>query len=81
VLSDVIWAIRKFQPDVIINRFDHRTAGTTHGIIASAILSTKSFSLTNDATVYPEQLKLVQTWQPKRQFLILPGGFMVVKKI
>jgi hypothetical protein len=42
--------------------------------------STKSFSLTNDATVYPEQLKLVQTWQPKRQFLILPGGFMVVKK-
>jgi hypothetical protein len=22
----------------------------------------------------------VQTWQPKRQFLILPGGFMVVKK-
>jgi hypothetical protein len=69
VLSDVIWAIRKFQPDVIINRFDHRTAGTTHGHhTASAILSTKSFSLTNDATVYPEQLKLVQTWQPKRQF-------------
>jgi hypothetical protein len=33
VLSDVIWAIRKFQPDVIINRFDHRTAGTTHAII------------------------------------------------
>jgi hypothetical protein len=32
VVSDVIWAIRKFlQPDVIINRFDHRTAGTTHG--------------------------------------------------
>jgi LmbE family N-acetylglucosaminyl deacetylase len=69
VLSDVVWAIRKFQPDVIINRFDHRTAGTTHGHhTASALLSTKSFRLTNDATVYPEQLKLVQPWQPKRQF-------------
>ncbi|WP_016990042.1 PIG-L family deacetylase [Flavobacterium sp. ACAM 123] len=69
VLSDVIWAIRKFQPDVIINRFDHRTAGATHGHhTASALLSTKSFNLTNDATVFPEQLKLVETWQPKRQF-------------
>ncbi|PKH69115.1 LmbE family protein [Flavobacterium sp. ALD4] len=69
VLSDVIWAIRKFQPDIIINRFDHRTAGTTHGHhTASAILSTQSFNLTNDVNVFPEQLKLVQTWQPKRQF-------------
>ncbi|MEZ7506544.1 PIG-L family deacetylase [Flavobacterium sp. Arc2] len=69
VLSDVVWAIRKFQPDVIINRFDHRTAGTTHGHhTASAILSTQSFNLTNDTTVFPEQLKLVQTWKPKRQF-------------
>lgn len=69
VLSDVVWAIRKFQPDVIINRFDHRSAGTTHGHhTASAILSTESFNLTNDANVFPEQLKLVQTWKPKRQF-------------
>jgi LmbE family N-acetylglucosaminyl deacetylase len=30
-VTDVVWAIRKFQPDVIINRFDHRSAGTTHG--------------------------------------------------
>lgn len=69
VLSDVIWAIRQFQPDVIINRFDHRTAGTTHGHhTASALLSVESFNLSNDATVFPEQLKLVNTWQPKRQF-------------
>ena len=31
VLHDVVWAIRKFRPDVIINRFDHRTPGKTHG--------------------------------------------------
>lgn len=69
VLADVVWAIRKFQPDVIINRFDHRSAGTTHGHhTASAMLSVESFALANDPKVYPEQLNLVQTWQPKRQF-------------
>jgi LmbE family N-acetylglucosaminyl deacetylase len=69
VLSDVVWAIRKFQPDVIINRFDHRTEGTTHGHhTASAILSTESFNLANDPTKFPNQLNLVETWQPTRQF-------------
>lgn len=69
VLSDIVWAIRKFQPDVIINRFDHRSSGTTHGHhTASAILSVESFDLANNPTIFPEQLKLVQPWQPKRQF-------------
>ena len=69
VLSDIVWTIRKFQPDVIINRFDHRSAGTTHGHhTSSAILSVKSFDLANNPTIFPEQLKLVETWQPKRQF-------------
>lgn len=69
VLSDVVWAIRKFQPDVIINRFDHRSPGTTHGHhTASAMLSLEAFDLVNDKTVYPEQLKYVSTWQPKRVF-------------
>ena len=69
VLADVIWTIRKFQPDVIINRFDHRSAGTTHGHhTASAMLSVESFSLANNPTIFPEQLKLVKPWQAKRQF-------------
>ena len=29
VLSDVVWAIRTFKPDVIINRFNHRTLHLT----------------------------------------------------
>ncbi|MBF2709819.1 PIG-L family deacetylase [Flavobacterium soyangense] len=69
VLSDIVWTIRKFQPDVIINRFDHRSPGTTHGHhTASAILSVKSFDLANNPAIFPEQLKLVEPWQPKRQF-------------
>ncbi|HET8803540.1 MAG TPA: PIG-L family deacetylase, partial [Aequorivita sp.] len=31
VLSDVVMTIRKFKPDVIVNRFDHRSPGSTHG--------------------------------------------------
>ncbi|MBS7253768.1 PIG-L family deacetylase [Flavobacterium branchiicola] len=69
VLADVVWTIRKFQPDVIINRFDHRSPGTTHGHhTSSAMLSVESFKLTNDPKVYPEQLKYVTPWQVKRQF-------------
>jgi LmbE family N-acetylglucosaminyl deacetylase len=69
VLADIVWTIRKFQPDVIINRFDHRTSGNTHGHhSASAILSFESFDMANNPSIFPEQLKLVETWQPKRQF-------------
>jgi LmbE family N-acetylglucosaminyl deacetylase len=69
VLSDVIWTIRKFQPDVIINRFDHRSPGTTHGHhTASAILSFEAFDKVNDSKVFPNQLKFVTPWQPKRLF-------------
>ncbi len=69
VLADVVWTIRNFQPDIIINRFDHRSPGTTHGHhTSSAMLSVESFKLTNDPKIYPEQLKYVAPWQVKRQF-------------
>lgn len=69
VLSDVVWAIRKFQPDIIINRFDHRSPGTTHGHhTASAMLSMEAFDLANDPNQFAEQLQYVTTWQPKRVF-------------
>lgn len=69
VLADMIWAVRKFQPDIIINRFDHRSSGTTHGHhTASAMLSVELFDLTNDTKIFPEQLKYVKPWQVKRTF-------------
>ena len=69
VLSDVVWAIRKFRPDVIINRFNHRTPGSTHGHhTSSAMLSVEAFNLTGDKAVYPDQLNYTETWQPKRLF-------------
>ncbi len=69
VLSDMIWVIRNFQPDVIINRFDHRSPGTTHGHhTSSAMLSVEAFDKVNDPNQFPDQLKLTSTWQPKRLF-------------
>lgn len=69
VLADVVWTIRKFRPDVIINRFDHRTSGTTHGHhTASAILSVEGFGLSNNPEHFPEQLQWYSPWQAKRVF-------------
>ena len=69
VLSDIVYNIRRFQPDVIINRFSHLTPGTTHGHhTSSAMLSFEAFDKVNDANSYPEQLETVKLWQPKRLF-------------
>ncbi|MCB0560836.1 MAG: PIG-L family deacetylase [Lewinellaceae bacterium] len=68
-LSDVVWAIRKWRPDIIINRFDHESAGRTHGHhTTSAMLSYEAFELATDKNAFPEQLEYVDTWQPKRLF-------------
>jgi len=69
VLADVVWAIRTFKPDIIVNRFDHRTPGRTHGHhTASAMLSMEAFDIANDETKYTSQLNLTDTWQTKRLF-------------
>ena len=69
VLSDVVWAIRTFKPDIIINRFNHRTPGSTHGHhTSSAMLSLEAFDMAANPKIHPEQLKFTSTWQPKRIF-------------
>lgn len=76
VLSDMIWVIRNFKPDVIINRFDHRTPGTTHGHhTSSAILSVEAFDKVGDKNQYSAQLKYIDTWQPKRLFFNTSSWF------
>lgn len=69
VLHDLVLAIRKFQPDIIINRFDARTPGSTHGHhTASAMLSEEGFDISHLTTVYPDQLNVYKPWQAKRLF-------------
>lgn len=66
ITADVVWVIRKFRPDVIICRFPP-TAAAGHGQhAASAVVAEKAFKLAGDKTAFPEQLKYVNAWQPKR---------------
>lgn len=69
VLADVVWAIRQWQPDIIINRFDHRSPGTTHGHhTASAMLAFEAFDMAADRAAFSTQLAHTKTWQPRRLF-------------
>lgn len=66
ILSDVVWVIRKFQPDVIITRFPTTGEGGHGHHTASAILANEAFSAAADPTKFTDQLKYVQPWQVKR---------------
>ena len=67
ILSDVVWVIRKYQPDVIIKRFPpDKRAGHGHHA-ASSILAQEAFTAAADPTKFPEQFKYgVKPWQAKR---------------
>nr|WP_294905957.1 PIG-L family deacetylase [uncultured Lacibacter sp.] len=69
ILSDVVWVIRKFQPDVIITRFpsDARAGHGHHS--ASAVLAREAFDAAADPNRFSEQFKYgVKPWQAKRIF-------------
>jgi LmbE family N-acetylglucosaminyl deacetylase len=67
ILSDVVWVIRKFRPDVIITRFPTTGEGGHGHHTASAILAEEAFTLAADPKSFPEQFKYgVTTWQCKR---------------
>lgn len=66
VLSDVVWVIRKFRPDVMICRFPTTGEGGHGHHTSSAILAQEAFTAAADPTRFPEQLKFVQPWQAKR---------------
>lgn len=68
LLSDMVWIVRNFQPDIIINRFN-TIPGTTHGHhTSSAMLSVEAFTKAADKNIFPEQLTYTHPWQAKRIF-------------
>ena len=66
ILSDVVWIIRKYKPDIIVTRFPPTGIGTHGHHIASAILAVEAFKIAGDPNSFPEQLKYIDPWQPKR---------------
>ncbi len=72
-LSDVVWVIRRYRPDVIILGFSGTPADGHGQHQTSAILGKEAFAAAADPAKFPEQLKFVQPWQTKK--LVYAGGF------
>lgn len=75
ILSDVVWIIRTYRPDVIITRFPKTGEGGHGHHTASAILAEEAFRAAADPKRFPEQLKHVKTWQATR---ILWNGWLPI---
>ncbi|MEE3097010.1 MAG: PIG-L family deacetylase, partial [Bacteroidota bacterium] len=66
ILSDVVWVMRKFRPDIVVCRFPPNSKGGHGHHTTSAILAMEAYEIAGDPKMYPEQLQYVQPWQPKR---------------
>ncbi len=67
ILSDAVWVIRKYQPDIIINRFppDNRAGHGHHS--ASAVIGAEAYAAAADPTRFTEHFKYgVKPWKAKR---------------
>lgn len=67
ILEDVVWTIRKFQPDIIIARFppDSRAGHGHHA--ASALIANEAFVIAADSTKFIQQFQYgVKPHQAKR---------------
>lgn len=73
ILSDVVWVVRRYRPDVIDCGFSG-TPRDGHGQHqTSGILCHEVFEAAADPKRFPEQLRYVQPWQAKR--LVESSGF------
>ena len=70
ILEEIVRLIREIKPDIIINRFDHRRDGKTHGHhTASAILSKEAFEISGNPNFYASQLDSLDLWKPSKQYV------------
>ncbi len=68
ILSDMVWVIRNFRPDIIITRFATDGSGGHGHHTASAMLAEEAFDAAADPTRFPEQLQYVSVWKTRRMF-------------
>jgi LmbE family N-acetylglucosaminyl deacetylase len=66
IIADMVWVIRKFQPDIIITRFPTDGSGGHGHHTASAILAELAMDAAADPSQYKEQLAFVNPWKVKR---------------
>jgi LmbE family N-acetylglucosaminyl deacetylase len=66
LLSDMVWVIRRYRPDVIILCFTG-TSRDGHGQHqTSAIVGKEAFTAASDPKRFPEQLQYVEPWRARR---------------
>ncbi|HUQ91368.1 MAG TPA: PIG-L family deacetylase [Bryobacteraceae bacterium] len=71
ILSDVVWIIRSYRPDIIILRYSG-TSKDGHGHHqSSAILGKEAFTAAADPARFPEQLQYVKPWTTRRLYFNL----------
>jgi LmbE family N-acetylglucosaminyl deacetylase len=73
VLSDMVWAIRSYRPDVILTSFSGTPADGHGHHQASAILAKEAFEAAGDPARFPGQLRYVQPWKAAK--FARGGGF------
>jgi len=66
ILSDVVWVVRNFRPDVMVTRFSPEDQLTHGHHTASSILAQEAFSAASDPNRFPEQLAFVKPWRAIR---------------
>jgi len=74
-LSDVVRAVRKYRPDIIVSRF-HGLPRDGHGNHQTAgLMSIEAFRATADPKMFPEQFKEgLRPWQVKKLYLSVRGN-------
>ena len=73
ILSDTVWIIRRYRPDVIILGFSGTPADGHGQHQASALLGKEAYEVAGDPARFPEQLRYVQPWKAAK--LVYAGGF------
>ena len=69
ILSQVVFLIRKFKPDVIINRFNEKTPGSSHGHHTSSALLSLEQIISQIIQLFFKSIKRCKAMESKKDIL------------
>ncbi len=72
VVSDIVWIIRKYRPDIVVLGSSATALGGHGHHQASAILGREACDAAGDAARFPAQLRYVSPWKPAK---VVTAGF------
>ena len=72
VVSDIVWIIRRYRPDIVMLGSSGTALGGHGHHQASAILGTEACDAAGNPARFPDQLQHVQPWKPAK---VVTAGF------